>query len=376
MTTGATTGATPGPTPAATTAVTQAATTSVHHHEVLLDLGGPIDLPRTLAVLQRGAGDPSIRLDPGAASMTGGPRGTPGAGAWMCQRIYDPTGAQLGAATWRFDQRTASTVRVRVAAAGPGLEADAVADLAARRGGQILGVEDDWQEVELLLDALGDQLSAALVRVRRRHPGVRLPATGGLFDQLVTATFEQKVTHDQARSGWRELLRRHGELAPSSAHLPAPPWMRLPLTGVQLRRVPSWEWHRLWVQPALSKTIQRVAERAGTIHQLSARTAAQTDAVAELAQRLRSMPGIGEWTVAEALQRSHGSADLPSVGDYHLSNFVGAAMTGARTDDPGMLRLLAPYSPHRQRIIRLLKLSGFRDQKYGPKLTPADHRGR
>lgn len=294
----------------------------------------------------------------------------------MCQQIYDQTGAHLGAATLRFDQRSASTVRIRVAATGQGISAQAAAELLARRGGQILGIQDSWQETELLLDALGDQLSAALSRVRQRHPGVRLPATGALFDQLVTATFEQKVTHDQARTGWRQLLRRHGAPPPASTLVPTPPWMRLPLTGSQLRRVPSWEWHQLWVQPALSKTIQRVAERATTVHQLSARTERDPKSVAELGLRLRSVPGIGEWTVAEALQRSHGAADLPSVGDYHLSNFVGAAMTGARTDDAGMLRLLAPYAPHRQRIIRLLKLSGFQHQKYGPKLSPADHRGR
>lgn len=352
-------------------------TTAGHGSEVLLDLQEPFDLPRTLGVLQRGAGDPSIRLDPGSAAMTGGPRGTPGAGAWICQRIYDAHGLQRGQASLRFDQLGPSRVRVRVAAASADRAgAQEVAELAELRAGQLLGCLDDWRDLELLLDALGDETSAALARVRRRHPGVRLPATGALFDQLVTATLEQKVTHDQARAGWRQLLRRHGAPPPSSRGVPSPEWMRLPLTGDQLRAVPSWEWHRLWVQPALSKTIQRVAERARRIHQLSAETPAETEAVAALGVRLRSIPGIGEWTVAEALQRSHGSADLPAVGDYHLSNFVGAAMTGQRTDDAGMLQLLAPYAPHRQRVIRLLKLSGFQHQKYGPKLTPADHRSR
>ncbi|GAA1149130.1 DNA-3-methyladenine glycosylase family protein [Nesterenkonia lutea] len=370
--------------------------TAAHETEALLDLGEPIDLPRTLGVLQRGVGDPSIRLDPGSAAMEGGPGGTPGAGAWLCQRVYAADGRQLGQASMRFDQLGPSSVRVRVAAtgmeavtdSGATADAEAVTDAAAvtdaeavaqvlvRRAEQMLGSQDSWQDLELLLDALGDETSAALARVRRRHPGVRLPATGALFDQLVTATLEQKVTHDQARTGWRQLLRSHGEEPPSSSRVPAPEWMRLPLTGAQLRAVPSWEWHRLWVQPALSKTIQRVAERATRIHQLSAETGLETESVAELGQRLRSIPGIGEWTVAEALQRSHGAQDLPAVGDYHLSSFVGAALTGRRTDDGGMLRLLAPYAPHRQRIIRLLKLSGFHHQRYGPKLTPADHRSR
>jgi len=350
--------------------------TAVHEDEFLLDLREPFDLPRTLGTLQRGAGDPSIRVDPAARNMTGGPRGTPGAGAWMCQHIYGANGEPSGQVTFRLDQVNASAIRVRLGARGENSDAAEVAAAARDRAPRILGAQDSWQELELLLDALGDQVSETLARVRRRHPGVRLPATGALFDQLVTATLEQKVTHDQARSGWRNLLRRHGDHPPRSALVPAPEWMRLPLTGGQLRAVPSWEWHQLWVQPALSKTIQRVAERSHRIHQLSDQTGVDTEAVAELSRRLQSISGIGEWTVAEALQRSHGSADLPAVGDYHLSNFVGAALTGQRTDDAGMLRMLASYQPHRQRVIRLLKLTGFQHQKYGPKLTPADHRSR
>ncbi|WP_300345608.1 3-methyladenine DNA glycosylase [Nesterenkonia sp.] len=340
-----------------------------HTDEAVLELAGPLDLPRTLGILQRGSGDPAVRVDPVAAS--GGPAGTPGAGAWLCRRIYDRAGSELGQVTLRIDQLDAATVRVR--AAGSSAEA-AAAGLESAAG--MLGVEDDWLELELLLDALGDRVSTTLAQVRRRHPGVRLPAAGGLFDQLVTVTLEQKVTHDQARHCWRQLLRRHGERPPSSARLPAPEWMRLPLTPAALKRIPSWEWHQLWVQPALSKTIQRVADRAAAIHRLDVSTPAETFSVGLLAEQLTGLPGIGQWTAAEALQRSHGAADLPAVGDYHLAHFVGEALTGRRTDDEGMLQLLEPFRPHRQRVIRLLVLSGFRQQRFGPRLAPADHRGR
>lgn len=278
--------------------------------------------------------------------------------------------AETGAVTLRLDQISTSAVRVRAA----GTTASAAQE-GLCRAAAVLGAEDDWTEFELLLDALEDEASLALARIRRRHPGVRLPATGQLFDQLVTVVLEQKVTHDQARHSWRSLLNRHGRRPPSSPDLPAPEWMRLPLTAAQLRAVPSWEWHRMWVQPPLAATVQRVAGRAAALHRL-AETPPETHAVAELAERLLGVPGVGEWTAAEALQRSHGAADLPAVGDWHLPHLVGEALSGARTDDAGMLRLLAPWRGHRQRVIRLIRLSGYQHQRFGPMLAPADHRRR
>ncbi|WP_120005539.1 DNA-3-methyladenine glycosylase family protein [Nesterenkonia muleiensis] len=367
--------------------------------EMVVECGTPYDLPRTLGVLQRGYADPAVRVD--AGTFSGGPHGTPGAGAWMCQRIYgispkaprtleerpaplsrntaespasDPL--ELGQVTLRFDQLSASEVRVRVAVRPERIPADLLTETALQRAASILGVEDDWTGLELLLDALGDRASTELARTRRRHPGVRLPATGALFDQVVNVTLEQKVTHEQARHSWRNLLKRHGERPPSSSALSAPEWMRLPLTATQLKRVPSWEWHRMWVQPPLSRTVLRIAERAPAIHRLGKATPSDSPSLAGLAEQLTSVPGIGPWTSAETLQRSHGAADLVAVGDYHLAHFVGEALTGRRTDDAGMLELLKPYRPHRQRVVRLLGLSGFRMSRFGPRLDPEDHRQR
>lgn len=366
----------------------------MHLAETVVDLGGPYDLPRSLGVVQRGHGDPAFRLDPG--EHRGGPRGTPGAGGWMCLRIYgrgqagaggaldvdaDPLTAhegsapsgpvtEIGTVTLRLDQLTGSEVRVR--ALGSTEQATAAG---LERAPRLLGAEDDWTEFELLLDALEDDASSALARVLRRHPGLRLPATGQLFDQLITVILEQKVTHDQARHSWRNLLRQHGERPPSSSELKAPEWMRLPLNAEQLRAVPSWAWHRLWVQPPLSAAVQHVAGRATAVHRL-AETPLEYKALAELAERLTSIPGVGEWTAAEALQRSHGAADLPAVGDWHLPHIVGEALSGRRADDAGMLRLLEPYRPHRHRVVRLLRVSGFEQQRFGPKLAPEDHRHR
>ncbi len=380
----------------------------MHLAETVVDLGGAYDLPRTLGILQRGHGDPAFRLDPG--EHRGGPRGTPGAGAWVCFRVYgweqstqlltrqdddsggtavDPSPAvdddplttyegaapsgpagEVGAVTLRLDQLSGGEVRVRALGS-----TEQATTAALERAPQLLGAEDDWTGFEFLLDALEDDASMGLARVLRRHPGLRLPATGQLFDQLITVILEQKVTHDQARHSWRNLLRQHGERPPSSSELEAPEWLRLPLSPEQLKAVPSWSWHRLWVQPPLSAAVQRVAGRASAIHRLT-ETPLGADALAELAGQLTSIPGVGEWTAAEALQRSHAAADLPAVGDWHLPHIVGEALSGRRTDDAGMLRLLEPYRPHRHRVIRLLRVSGFEQQRFGPKLAPEDHRSR
>lgn len=346
---------------------------SLHTAETVVDFGGsPYDLPATLGVLQRGFADPAVQIDAQHRGRSAA-SGTPGAGAWLCQHIYDDAGAHLGAVTYRFDQIDASAVEVQVAAT----TAEAAA-AALQRAPAVLGAGDDWWEFELLLDALGDRISTELAGIRRRNPGLRLPATGALFDQLVTVTLEQKVTHDQARHSWRNLLRRFGEAPPLSEEMRSKlsqGQLRLPLRPEQLRWIPSWQWHKLWVQPPLSKTVLRLAERGSAIHRLAA-VPAETTQVAELAETLTSIPGIGPWTVAEALQRSHGSADLPAVRDYHLAHFVGEALTGRRTDDAGMLRLLEPFRPHRQRVVRLLGLSGFRMSRFGPRLAPEDHRDR
>jgi 3-methyladenine DNA glycosylase/8-oxoguanine DNA glycosylase len=69
-----------------------------------------------------------------------------------------------------------------------------------------------------------------------------------------------------------------------------------------------------------------------------------------------------------------GEPDTVSVGDYHLAGFVGWALLGRPVDDAGMLEVLEPWRPHRQRVVRLLEVSGFAKPRFGPRLTVQDHR--
>ncbi|NUL48567.1 3-methyladenine DNA glycosylase [Cellulosimicrobium funkei] len=324
---------------------------------VLLEPGVPVDVRLTLGVLQRGQADPTVQSRPD--------------GVWLCYRVpgsSDPVTMLVRPAPSRLVPGP-----VPVLAWGPGAEA-AVAD--AHR---LLGLDDDWSAFDALLalrsaeasrQAGASEAAAALpppvIQARRANPGLRLPTTGRMVDQLLTVVLEQKVTHDQARSGWRWLVRGFGEAAPA----PAPPGMLLPPTAEAVRRIPSWAWHAGWVQPAQSKAMLRVAERASALERLAG---LPVDVAAET---LTAVPGIGVWTAAETVQRTHGAPDTVSVGDYHLAHQVGEALTGRRTDDAGMLRLLEPWGGHRQRVVRLIGLSGLRFSRFGPRLAPADHRRR
>lgn len=326
----------------------------------------PVDVPLTLRPLQRGAADPTVRAVPEGVWLTlrvpdqGAPAGSPGR----------PTSLLVYGAREAAGPGTVVTAR----AWGPGARA-AVASVE-----RLLGVDDaGWDAFDALLhrDSSAPALPRHVREARRTRAGLRLPAAGALSGQLITVVLEQKVTHDQARHGWRTLVRLAARIDNDGpAPGPVPAGMLPPPSPAAVLRIPSWDWHaRAWVQPAQSRTVLEVARRAASIDRLGAAVApGDTAGIAALARRLESLPGIGPWTTAEALQRSHGAADLVAVGDYHLAQFVGQVLTGRRTDDAGMLRLLEPWAGHRQRVVRMIGLSGERKQAFGPKLAPADHR--
>ncbi len=134
-----------------------------------------------------------------------------------------------------------------------------------------------------------------------------------------------------------------------------------------VRRIPSWEWLAMHIDPVRSATILRVAGVAESLE----RTVTLAPKAAEDA--LRSVPGIGVWTAAEVRQRAHGDADAVSFGDYHVATSVGHALVGAAVDDLGMARLLEAYRPHRYRVQRLVELAGVRAPRHGPKMAPRGH---
>lgn len=303
------------------------------------ELAGPYSLRQTLGIIGRGPGDPTVFAGEHSAWLA---FNTPHGPATLCI--------------------TQHAAQLRVHAWGPG------ADLAAAGSARLLGLEDDWSAFDEadFAATLPDRVRDA----RRRHPEVRLPSTGRLVDALVPAILEQKVTALQARRGYATLLRKFGTVAPGVGRIPGiPADLMVAPTPAQWAAIPSWEWHRAGVGPQRSATIMRMLQRAPALERLGALPAE------EAGRKLQTVPGIGVWTAAEVTQRTHGDPDQVAVGDYHLAAYVGWALAGRPVDDAGMLELLEPWRGHRQRVVRMLQLSGFRKPMFGPRMTIQDHRG-
>ena len=288
----------------------------------------PVDVGRTLAPLRRGSADPTHRSSGGV--------------------VWRTTLLPSGAATYRISQR--GLHEISAAAWGP-----AAAELIGALP-ELLGAGDTAAGFEAR--------HPLLVHSAARHPGLRVPRTGRVVEALVPAVLEQKVTGREARASFRRLLMQYGASAPG----PAPEGMRVPPSADTWRRIPSWEWHRAGVGPQRSRTLCCALQHAPSLEQLASLSPA------EAARRLQALPGIGPWTAAEVAQRAFGDTDALSVGDYHLSHFVGWALAGRPLDDEGMVALLEPWRPHRYRVVRLLECSGFASPRFGPRATIQDHR--
>jgi 3-methyladenine DNA glycosylase/8-oxoguanine DNA glycosylase len=253
-----------------------------------------------------------------------------------------------GPAAMRLSRRGDGTVHAR--AWGPGA-AWALDGLPA-----LLGARDRPEEFVAHHPLIAD--------AHRRLPGLRFGASGRVWDVLLPAVLEQKVTGVEARRSWRELCWRFGEPAPG----PAPDGMRVPPTPAVIRTVPDWEWHRAGVDNARRRAILVCAAAA---HRLERACELGGEPGREL---LRKVPGIGVWTAAEVAQRAWGDADAVSYGDFHIPTLVGWALLGRPLDDAGMLAELAPYIPQRQRAVRYVEVSGFRRPRFGPRFSPKDYR--
>jgi 3-methyladenine DNA glycosylase/8-oxoguanine DNA glycosylase len=168
------------------------------------------------------------------------------------------------------------------------------------------------------------------------------------MEALVPAILEQKVVILEAHRAWRILLAKYGTPPPG----PAPRGMRVFPPPSTWRRIPSWDWHRAGVEGVRAETIIRASSVADSLERLLTVTHEEAD------RKLRTIPGIGVWTSAEARQRAAGDPDAVSVGDYHLKNIVGWALAGRpRSSDEEMLALLEPFKGHRHRATRLIGLS-------------------
>ncbi|WP_159611851.1 DNA-3-methyladenine glycosylase [Glutamicibacter sp. JC586] len=308
---------------------------------------GPVSLTKSLGILRRGISDPTIRLSESEA--------------WLA------FATELGPATLHISKPLRQGTAT-FEAWGPG------APWAIDSAPNLLGASDDWSEFDEAISA--GFYPEIVARTRAEHPDLVFPKTGRIFEHAIGAILEQRVTGIEANHAWRWLIHHFGQPAPG----PAPEGLKIFPSPQDLAQMQRWDWQQARVEGQRATTIRKFVSVARAVNWWADQPLGQAKPSAKapgtLEAALGSVPGIGPWTIAEILQRSHGSSDHISVGDFHLAHFVGQVLTGKRITDQQMLELLAPYAPHRQRIVRLLLLSGERKQSFGPRYAPLDHRQR
>ncbi|MEU6306692.1 DNA-3-methyladenine glycosylase family protein [Streptomyces chartreusis] len=287
----------------------------------------PLDLGLVLGPLRRGPGDPTFRAMPDGS-------------------VWRASLTPAGPGTLRVAARGAE---VRGEAWGPG------AEWLLERLPELLGAADD--------PSVFVPRHRVVAMARHRRPGLRLTRTGLVMESLIPSVLEQKVTTDEAYRAWRLLVRKFGEPAPG----PAPGRMYVMPDARTWALIPSWEWHRAGVDNKRASTILRAVRVAARMEEAVRMPPAEAQA------RLEVVPGIGPWTSAEVVQRSHGAADAVTVGDLHLPGIVGFALAGDRdADDSVMLELLEPYAGQRHRAARLILLSGRVPARRAPRMPRGD----
>jgi 3-methyladenine DNA glycosylase/8-oxoguanine DNA glycosylase len=287
-----------------------------------IDLDRPLDLALTLGIHAHGPADPTTRHEAGRLIRTTRSADGP---ATVALRVRD---GRLDAEAW-----------------GPGA-GRALAGVPA-----LAGLDDEPAPL--------DHAHRLVTELARHMPGLRIGRTGSVFEALMPAILEQKVTGTEAFNAYRALVFAYGEPAPGPYRLMVAP------SAATIARLPYYAFHPLGVERRRADTLRYAAAYASRLEE-------GADLALEVAyRRLRALPGVGPWTAAEVGLRALGDPDAVSVGDYHLPNLVSWALAGEpRADDARMLELLEPYRGQRARVVRLLEASGIRAPRYGPRMAP------
>jgi 3-methyladenine DNA glycosylase/8-oxoguanine DNA glycosylase len=301
------------------------------------------DFARTVGALPMGRHDPCFRIADGAF--------------WWATRTPD------GPATLNLHR---DGLWLEATGYGPG------AEWVLDRADGVAGLRDDLTGFAELAGA-----HPVVARVAKVHSGIRLVATGRVFQRLLRTVLEQKVSGKEAYRSYTAAVRYFDRVAGGE---PAPgprPGLLLPPDPAAVAATPYWAFHPLGVE---QKRADALCRTAAVANQLEACTDAAT-----LTARLTALRGIGPWTAAEVSRIAFGDPDAVSVGDYHTPHTVswalaGEVRAGARDAGPDarqgdlspadrrMLDLLEPFRGHRGRVCVLLELAGLMAPRLGPRM--------
>lgn len=286
----------------------------------------PIELGPSMGPLALGRRDPSMRIQADHA--------------WRA--FPTPTGP----ATLHVHVRSGE---VDAEAWGPG------SDWALDRAPAMVGARDD-------LTGFDPTPHPAVARAHRRRPGHRIIASGQVADLLVQTILGQKVTGLEAMRGWQRLVHRHGTPAPGPFDD-----LRVPPPPAAIAALPYEAFHPLSIERKRADIIRRACSRIDRLEEAAGMPGP------ERRRRLTALPGLGPWTAAIIERVAFGDADAVEVADFHIPNLVAWNLAGEpRGDDDRMLELLAPFAPHRGRVLRLLELEGQGAPAWGPRTEARD----
>lgn len=263
--------------------------------------------------------------------------------AWRATRTPDGPGTGC----YRHRRRDHA---VEVQAWGPG------AGWLLEHAPDLLGAHD-------AVDGFADLAAAhpVIARLHRTRPGIRVGRSLNVFECLVPTICEQKVTGPEAHRAWRGIVDRWGEPAPGPMA-----GLRTPPAPEVLAALGYYDLHRLGLERRRADLIRAVARGAARLQRIVDLAPAEAEA------RLRAVPGIGVWSAAKVRYAVLGDADAVPFGDYHLPSAVSWTMAGVREGtDELMADLLAPFAPHRGRVVRLVEVAGAMAPRRGPRLAPS-----
>ena len=233
----------------------------------------------------------------------------------------------------------------------------------------LIGRAPHWVGLHDELAGFDPSLHPRIADWTRRHPGIRLPAAGVIWQELLLVLLGQRVTTEEAVKSWARIVYEWGEPAPGPCDV------RLPPTPEVVASKTYVDFHRFNVERRRADAILLAARRANRLEEAAAMDPAAARA------RLSALPGLGPWTATSVITVAHGDPDTIVLRDYGLPTMVNYAFTGDARRQPAdeggdevMCAHLAPWAGHRQRIIRLLFTVGVSVPRRAPRSFNPDIR--
>ena len=182
----------------------------------------------------------------------------------------------------------------------------------------------------------------AVQRLWAHFKGDRVGATGMVWHDLAWTVTQQRVHRTDAARQWRALVHAYGEPCDEVEGLYSPP------DPERLSRAAPWALRAIGIDERRATTLIAAAQVAPRLHALADLPYLEAE------RGLRTIPGVGPWTLGCLSGFTWGNPDTVIPGDSGIPSLIASTLTGARrADDATMLELLEPYRPHRYRVLRL-----------------------